>query len=279
MELKGRLFTYEEKRLTAFESGALESNKTIVFVGGLGDGYNAVTYLSLLNEKIEQRGYSLIQIQMTSSYVGYGNVSLSDDANELDDLIAYLKQNKKKEYIYLLGHSTGCQDCYWHNKYGKYSNDVTGYILQAPVSDREYGMSLISDFSQQVDYAKKMIDEGKGAEYLPKSISENPITAYRFYSLGAYRGHDDVFSTDLSDDDLRDLYENLQRPMMLLHGEDDECYGSSVPKLDILKRIQSFCPTVLKIAVIDKADHSISHPLSQTIFIDLVIEFISSLTI
>lgn len=48
-------------------------------------------------------------------------------------------------------------------------------------------MGIISDFAQQVEYAKKMIDEGKGSEYMPKSISENPITANRFYSLGSYR--------------------------------------------------------------------------------------------
>lgn len=92
------------------------------------------------------------------------------------------------------------------------------------------------------------------------------------------RGQDDVFSTDLSDDDLKELYKDLHQPMILLHGENDECYGSSVPKLDILKRIQSFCPSVLKIAVIDKADHAISPPSSQIAFIDLVTEFISSLT-
>lgn len=108
MELSGRLFTYNiAKRLTAFESGVLNSNKTIIFVGGLGDGYSAVPYLPLLNENIEKLGYSLIQIQMTSSYVGYGNVTLSEDASELDDLITYLKQVKKKQVIFIIGHSTG----------------------------------------------------------------------------------------------------------------------------------------------------------------------------
>ncbi|KAI9307869.1 hypothetical protein BJ944DRAFT_196870 [Cunninghamella echinulata] len=279
MELSGRLFTYNiAKRLTAFESGVLNSNKTIIFVGGLGDGYSAVPYLPLLNEKIEKLGYSLIQIQMTSSYVGYGNVTLSEDASELDDLISYLKQVKRKQVIFIIGHSTGCQDCYWHNKYGKNKKDVNGYILQAPVSDREYGMAMDPNFADQVNYAKKMIDEGNGSEWMPKSMSENPITANRFYSLGAYRGQDDVFSTDLSDEDLKELYKDLNQPMMLLHGEDDECYGSAVPKIDILKRIQAFCPSILKIGIISKADHSISLPPSQTIFIDMIVDFITLLT-
>lgn len=108
MEFHGTLFTYyEPDRLTAFESGPADSGKTVVFVGGLCDGYNSVPFLAPLQRALEEEGWSLIQTQLSSSYSGYGIVNLQKDCDELDHLIEYLKTRRSKSKIVVMGHSTG----------------------------------------------------------------------------------------------------------------------------------------------------------------------------
>ena len=79
----------------------------------------------------------------------------------------------------------GCQDSYRHNKYGKMNESVLGYILQAPVSDREVMEKHLPDYEKYINEAKKMIDEGKSQDFMPRSANDIPCTAERFYSLGA----------------------------------------------------------------------------------------------
>lgn len=108
MQLSGTLYTYyEEDRLTAFESGDVSSPNSVVFIGGLSDGYNAVPFLEPLTTALTEIGWSLIQVQLSSSYTGYGFSSLQKDSDELDHLVKYLKDTRKKQKIVFLGHSTG----------------------------------------------------------------------------------------------------------------------------------------------------------------------------
>lgn len=108
MKFTGELFTFdEENRLTAFETGPVESGKVVVFIGGLGDGYHAVPFIPLLVKTLEQIGWSLIQVQLQSSYDGYGTSNLQNDTRQLDSLVDYLLKEKKKKKIVFIGHSTG----------------------------------------------------------------------------------------------------------------------------------------------------------------------------
>lgn len=184
MKFSGELFTYdEENRLTAFETGPIHSTETIVFIGGLGDGFNAVPYLLPLVEKLSSLNWSLVQVQLSSSFGGYGTTNLQRDTEELDSLITFLREKRGKSKIIFLGHSTGSQDCYWHNKNGKSS--IAGYILQAPLSDREFFQTDITNFQHYLDLSIKFRNEGKGNELLPVDAFSNPISADRFFSLCA----------------------------------------------------------------------------------------------
>ncbi|KAI8338195.1 hypothetical protein BC941DRAFT_396031 [Chlamydoabsidia padenii] len=276
VEFKGTLFTYHNAtRLTAFESGATNSHKALIFFEGLTDGYNGVPYLSVLNDALVKLDYSLIQIQTTSFYRGYGASNLANDAKELDYLIDYLKKYRNKTHFIVMGHSTGCQDSYWHNKYGR--NKAAAYILQAPASDREYYADEFPAYPEHLKLAIKMREQNRGSEWMPRSISDVPVTADRFFSLYSHGGDDDVFSTDLSDKELDHLYVNVNQPMILMHGELDEFYRSSVPQMVILKRLQKACPAIKRIAVIPGATHKVVDPRAQTVLIDHVTSFIKSI--
>lgn len=184
MKFSGELFTYDDdSRLTAFETGPIQSTETVVFIGGLGDGFNAVPFLELLEKQLSELNWSLIQVQLSSSFNGYGNSNLQTDAKQLDSLVKHLKDKRGKKKIVFLGHSTGSQDCYWHNKNGETNQDIAGYILQAPVSDREHFKVNLPNFDQFVELAIKYRNEGKGQEYLPRDAMDAPITADRFFSL------------------------------------------------------------------------------------------------
>lgn len=184
MRFPGELFTYDnDSRLTAFETGPIQSTETVVFIGGLGDGFNAVPFLEPLVKRLSDLNWSFIQVQLSSSFNGYGNTNLQTDAKELDSLVTYLKDKRGKTKIVFLGHSTGSQDCYWHNKNGKTNQEIAGYILQAPVSDREHFKVNLPNFDHFVELAIKYRKEGKGQEYLPRAAIDAPITADRFFSL------------------------------------------------------------------------------------------------
>lgn len=107
MEFSGNLFQYDtEERLNAFETSP-SSDKTVVFIGGLGDGFNAVPFLAPLYKSISALGWSLTQVQLSSSVGGFGTSNLQTDCRELDTLVEYLKSKRQKKQIVFIGHSTG----------------------------------------------------------------------------------------------------------------------------------------------------------------------------
>lgn len=69
---------------------------------------------------------------------------------------------------------------------------VDGYILQAPVYDGDaFGLEMgPSQLEESIQTAKKLIDAGKGHERmtlskLPEFMQDTPISAWRWYALGA----------------------------------------------------------------------------------------------
>ncbi|RUP48251.1 hypothetical protein BC936DRAFT_144790 [Jimgerdemannia flammicorona] len=186
MELPGLLYTYNlHTRATAFESGDRNSGNSLVFIAGLTDGYNAVPYLPMLNAALEHTGWSLIQVTLSSSYLGYGINSLQQDCEELNVLVRYLVEKREKQKVVFLGHSTGCQDCIWFSRHAPYRQHVSCYILQAPVSDREFMIESLDGYDKYLRLATKMKKAGKGMELMPREVDTAPITADRFYALGA----------------------------------------------------------------------------------------------
>ncbi|KAF7837231.1 uncharacterized protein G2W53_005713 [Senna tora] len=161
-------------------------------------------YLEPLAIALDHENWSLIQFLMSSSYTGYGTSSLQQDAKELDQLINYLINKEDSEGVVLLGHSTGCQDIiHFMSTNVACTRAVRAAIFQAPVSDREY-MATLPETASMIDLAANMIKEGRGSELMPRKANPNcPITAYRYNSLSSYNGDDDLFSSDLSDEQLK----------------------------------------------------------------------------
>ncbi|KAL1919856.1 uncharacterized protein VTP21DRAFT_1787 [Calcarisporiella thermophila] len=272
MEFEGKISTYlPEKRLTLFETSPPSAN-VLLFIGGLGDGFNAVPYLPTLYKHLKQVNFSLVQLLLSSSYLGYGISSLEKDVEEISEALNFLEK-KGKQNVIILGHSTGCQDCIVLSKRVN-SSILKGLVLQGPVSDREYFLSNSEQLPEWVEQAKSMIAEDKGSELMPRIVDNTPITAERYYSLYGIGGADDFFSSDLSLVQMRELFKNLQYPMILLHSRDDECVPSYVDKQVVLNRIREACGSELvrETLVID-GDHCITQPKDQDMLAEIVIKY------
>ncbi|GMH32541.1 hypothetical protein BSKO_00375 [Bryopsis sp. KO-2023] len=132
----GTLFRYGKRSAqVAFQSGAHPSQ--VVYIGGMDEGLIGVPYIPSLASSLDDQGWSLVQAQISSSYLGYGVGSLDRDAKELAMLAAHLKAERGCQRIVIIGHSTGCQDVVRYVKRNLSDTDLpplAGAVLQAPVS-------------------------------------------------------------------------------------------------------------------------------------------------
>lgn len=70
-----------------------------------------------------------------------------------------------------------------------HAEPVDGFVLQAPVSDREGLDDMAPNWRESLQVANQMIAEGKSDWCMPKdlvpSMIEGPASAYRLWSLVA----------------------------------------------------------------------------------------------
>jgi hypothetical protein len=261
----GTLFQYSSSpSLIAFESLPPSahinndeniSKKKCILIGGLSDGPIPTPYTKLLEEECHSLGWSLVQPVLSSSYLGFGHGSLSRDTCEIGKLLDYLVVHHDAEYFALVGHSTGCQNSIHFLKHG--DNDVdNNYIadersssrtkrvkvvaLQAPVSDRETDQ----DNSKYIQHAQQLVSQNQGDEMMPRSSFWAPITASRYISLFDKDGDDDFFSSDLTDEQLRERLGHVSRQggsseldVLAVYSGKDEYVPSFVDKDKLLKRM------------------------------------------
>lgn len=262
-QFRGVLFKYGPKPIqVAFKTG--DYKQQVIFIGGLTDGFLATEYLEPLAIALDNEKWSLVQLLMSSSYTGYGTSSLQQDAMEIDQLISYLINKENSEGVVLLGHSTGCQDIvHYMRTNAACSRAVRAAILQAPVSDREYRATL-PETAAMIDLASSMIKEGRGSDLMPKEGDpSSPITAYRYYSLCAYMGDDDMFSSDLNDDQLRmRLGHMANTPCQVIFSMADEYVPEYVDKKALIERLCRAMGGAEKVEI-EHGNHSLSNRVHE----------------
>ncbi|CAA6669007.1 unnamed protein product [Spirodela intermedia] len=264
-QLPGVLFKYGPKAVqVAFKTG--DFRQQVIFIGGLTDGLLATEYLESLSVALEKERWSLVQPLLSSSYTGYGISSLKQDSMELDLLISYLINKENSEGVVLLGHSTGCQDIvYYMRSNSACSRAVRGAILQAPVSDREYRATL-PETAAMIDLASTMISENKATDLMPRNADPDaPITAYRYHSLCAYMGDDDMFSSDLTDDQLRlRLGHMANTPCQVIFSMADEFVPDYVDKKSLVERLCKALGGAEKVEI-EWGNHALSNRVGEAV--------------
>ncbi|XP_065863434.1 UPF0613 protein PB24D3.06c isoform X1 [Euphorbia lathyris] len=270
-QFRGLLFKYGSKATqVAFKTG--DHKQQLVFIGGLTDGFLATEYLEPLAIALDKEKWSLVQFLMSSSYSGYGTSTLQQDAAEIDQLISYLINKEDSEGVVLLGHSTGCQDIvYYMRTNAACSRAVRAAILQAPVSDREYKATL-ANTAAMIDLASTMIAEGRGSEFMPREADCCPITADRYQSLCAYMGDDDMFSSDLSDDQLRTRLGHMSNThCQVIFSMGDEYVPDYVDKKALVERLCKAMGGAEKVEI-EHGNHSLSNRVVEAV--QAIVDFV-----
>lgn len=266
------MFKYGPKPIqVAFKTG--DYKQQVIFIGGLTDGFLATQYLEPLAIALDIEKWSLVQFLFSSSYSGYGTSSLKQDALELDQLINYLINKEDSEGVVLVGHSTGCQDIvYYLRTNSACSRAVRAAVLQAPVSDREYQATLPQTASM-IDLASKMISEGQGSELMPWEANPHaPITAYRYHSLCAYNGDDDLFSSDLSEDQLKQRLGHMSNtPCQVIFSMADEYVPEYVDKKALVDRLCRAMGGAEKVEI-EWGNHSLSNRVKEAV--QAIVDFV-----
>ncbi|KAL7947344.1 hypothetical protein V8C42DRAFT_317522 [Trichoderma barbatum] len=270
----------------AYEMGNTASKNALVFIGGLKDGPHSTPYIRTVARRLEKTpelNYSLFEIRMRSSFDGFGTASLADDVHDISALVKYLRSIGRDKII-LFGHSTGCQDCMEYTNYAKYSNSpVDGFILQAPVSDRESLDVYMPDYQSKLDYADRMIAEGRGGDCLPSEQSfamlGAPVSAKRFHDLFAKGGADDYFSSDLDDQTVNKFWGRFSKPVLVLHSEQDEFVPPTIDQAVLNKRFQAASSFVSPLSgLIPATGHTVLQEEAREWLAGRVVEFLRTLT-
>lgn len=212
---------------------------SLVFVGGLTDGFSTVPYVSKLAAALQPTDWSLFSILLSSSYNGFGVGSLDKDVEEIGQCVSFIRNLKASQSgkVVVMGHSTGSQDVlhYLHSPNPIPANlefdvglkhlerpKLDGAIMQAPVSDREAVLYIMKTsqesnevrgvYDQLVSSARRLPwTDDKIDTILPMNMTaklglpgDAPLSARRFLSLLSpdspeSPAPDDLFSSDLSD--------------------------------------------------------------------------------
>ncbi|KAK4266416.1 hypothetical protein QN277_027341 [Acacia crassicarpa] len=268
-QLQGVLFKYGPNAIqVAFRTG--DHKRQVIFIGGLSNGFLATAYLEPLAIALHRQNWSLVQFLVSSSYSGYGTSCLQQDAKELDLLLNYLIDREDSEGVILLGHSTGCQDIIrYMSTNAACTRAVHAAIFQAPVSDKEYRATLPNSASM-TELAAKMISEGRSSELMPGDADPNsPITAYRYNSLCSYNGDDDIFSSDLSDEQLKMRLGHMScTQCQVIFSMSDENVAEHVDKKLMAERAMGGAEKV----EIENGTHSLSNRVEEVV--NAIIDFI-----
>lgn len=203
------------------------------------------------------------------------------------------------------------QDCMEYTNYARHGNEpVEGFILQAPVSDRESLEIVAPDWKESLRVADEMIADGRSDHCVPKDkvppIVNAPITAYRLRSLIAKEyvqrgthilvspervcfksltienatcsGDDDYFSSDLEDDKVKRYWSRFQRPALVLHSEKDEFVSKHVDQAALNKKYREAGPNVSPLSgLIPNTGHTVLNDEARQWLAEKVAEFLQTL--
>ncbi len=95
--MDGRLFQFtpRDKNLLAFMSLNAQSkpcSNALVLIAGQTDGFLSLNYSAPLAGKLATRDYSLIQVNLGSSFLQFGFKSLQTDTDDLTDLVSHIRK-------------------------------------------------------------------------------------------------------------------------------------------------------------------------------------------
>lgn len=227
--MEGKIFQINEQ-VSIFIKG--KSTKLIMLIGGLGDLLFNIKYFQYLWNKFNEN-YMICIPNMRSSGNSFGSFTIWNDVEDINEILSYIYNKNKLDEIYLLGHSTGCQDilCLFKKGINK-QFPIKKCILQGPVSDRDYlnkDEKLLNEIKRiekeyNVLYENWNNSELKNSMDVSKYLYDNkyPLLVRRFVSLYSKLGDEDWFSYDISQETLKSMYSIIDIPFLFVFSLNDQ---------------------------------------------------------
>ena len=228
----------------------------------------------------------MIQPILRSSYCQFGTQTLDTDVEDLNNLVKFLKETRGNDIqVSIIGHSTGCQIAVHFCKTSQFAKDcIEKIILQAPVSDREaMVMETSGEYVEKlISNANKCVENGESDQIVHMLYGIAPLTAQRTLDLYSKNGLDDMFSSDLTLNELNSRLDHMKSFQTLISISLEDQY---VPK-DVYPYLSMKLKNAMNANVlleIPNANHSLNdggdssnnnNNTSATIFINEVTKFL-----
>ncbi|QQS43588.1 DUF1749 domain-containing protein [Candidatus Roizmanbacteria bacterium] len=169
---------------------------------------------------------------------------IAECVNDIDGAITFLRANGYNTF-YLIGHSTGANKIVVYNQLSK-QNPVSKYILLAGGDDTGLNYEMFGEkrFQAALKRAKQEIDRGNEMKIAPKYLYPEPYTYRSLYDVlnpdGDYNTfpfYEYLHKQRLSKKPLFDMYRNIEKPMLIVYGEQDEfCFNNVNGCVEALKK-------------------------------------------
>ena len=276
--MEGSIFQINNQ-LSYFIKG--KSNKLLFLIGGLGDLLFSVKYFEYLWNKLEE--YKICIPIMRSSGNSFGNTTIWDDVEDIKEILKHIINNNEIKDIFLIGHSTGCQDilCLFKKEINK-EFPIRKCILQGPVSDRDF---VINDINlkneiKRIENKSNILFKDWNNSELKNSIevsqylydNKYPLLIRRFVSLYSKLGDEDWFSFDIESNKLKELYSIINIPFLFVFSLNDQYVNYTNKEYkELIQRIEK-ANSHIKVSIL-KDDHFIEN--SKDEFFRIVSDFFS----
>ena len=211
--LTGALFRFKNPSwpapLQALESPAGHSHSNVcVYVGGLTDGLLACAYVESMAAELDKCGWALVQPVLSSSMLAmaaFVSVQRRRGARRAARNHRQTQPGKGVCYRRPFHRLPGCGSPSSHRSAGDPSKDPCSSAAGAR-SDRESNAvepDVDGSKARLLAEAERLVAAGKGDQLLSeKHYGFVPMSAQRYASLAGRNGSDDMFSSDLSDEEL-----------------------------------------------------------------------------
>lgn len=245
---QGQLFVFNAnpwRRLTAFRHGS--ASRAVVVIGGHADGFFSLNYLEPLTVELVQQGWCVVQALFSSWYTAYGQATLENDNEDLDQLLAKLKQMGTTE-VCLLGFQSGAQDVLSYTQSSaRHVNMVSRVIMQGGAFDPEILREMEYEAVPQLkDVAKQLIREGRGNEPMPEEKLPVSMSPFRYMALGCRHGVQDFFRPWQDAEEMSIVVGQIKAPTLVLFCLSDKYNPTAQAKADLQDKVSQALPAFVK---------------------------------
>ena len=158
------------------------------------------------------------------------------------------------------------------------ASKIDAIILQGAVSDRDF-IVLLPDTPDNLQESRELQQAGQADTILKRRYFGAPITASRFLSLATRLGDDDMFSLDLTQEELTPILSPVRVPVALCFSAQDEYVPDLVGQRVFVERmvrvLKKTAPRVE--SVFFNGDHALSKAEDYGPFVEYVAKFVSKL--